>query len=246
MRIFLIDDEFIMRHKLKRMLQEQKVPVSDIYEIYNEIQFYNNVSFDSINDDDCFFIDINLEKNFNGIDIAQKIRAFNNKCFIIFISILDNKGIEIINKQISPVGYIIKTESYDQIKHNLQLIFNQIRYQLNTLTDSTIIFTLSNYSQQLSESSIMYITTAYHYKNMILVHYDKGQLLAKDKLKNIKKNISSPYFFCDLKSYIINTSHLNTINTKDGSITFNDEKTLYVGVASARKILNFVNMRYEE
>ena len=57
-----------------------------------------------------YFLDIDLGKDFDGIDVAQHIRTDNEFAQIVFITSHQELAMETLKRQIAPLDYIVKDE----------------------------------------------------------------------------------------------------------------------------------------
>lgn len=61
-----------------------------------------------------FFLDIDLGKQLDGIDVAQRIRNDNEFAEIVFITSHQELALETLKRQIAPLDYIIKDEKTEK------------------------------------------------------------------------------------------------------------------------------------
>ncbi|OQO69582.1 hypothetical protein BH747_09945 [Enterococcus villorum] len=238
--IYLIEDNFTHLTYIKKKLREY---ISNLHQTYivNEIvsidKFYNEISASTILDNDIFFIDIQLNKYFNGIDLAKKLRANNENCLIIFLTAEESKGLEIINENIIPFGYIVKDPNkMEQIDEQLNRIMRQINYKISHQKETIIV---KNFDKNLFIflTEINYFSTIKDNRHYSYLQTYEKEYILNESFVNIKKNIFPDYYIVTLKSYIINTHQIKLIERRLGKLIFKNNKELYLSPLLIGKIL---------
>lgn len=242
MRVFVIDDQFMMRKRLIEIIQSYPNKSFEIIEVKNERLFFSELDNFVINDTDIYFIDIDLKNYFTGIDLAQKIRKNNEYCFIIFVTNYEAKSIEVLNRQIFPLGFLSKAQ--ETASFSLQIIdyLNQTtKIALERLNKERRVV-VGDYEQEviLFEKDIFYLATAPGYKNSLILHHKDGELLIQGKLKDYKRQLTSPAFCCELKSFIINVAYIDKIINSEGVIQLHDGTILDIGKSGTKKVRSFL------
>ena len=75
---------------------------------------------------------------------------------------------------------------------------------------------------------------------MLLIKLVEEDMLVSSRLKDIRKQLNAPYFFKELKSFIINLNKIEIINQIEGIIQFEDQTILDVGITGTRKINQYL------
>lgn len=57
---------------------------------------------------------------YSGIELGEMLREKNAKCKIVYLTSHPNKAIAVINRNITPSGYLIKEFTYEKNKKNIQ------------------------------------------------------------------------------------------------------------------------------
>ena len=78
------------------------------------------VKNNDIRSSDIFFLDIDLNAYHSGIGLGEMLREKNAKCKIVYLTSHPNKAIAVINRNITPSGYLIKEFTYEKNKKNIQ------------------------------------------------------------------------------------------------------------------------------
>ncbi|MHC5248222.1 LytTR family transcriptional regulator DNA-binding domain-containing protein [Enterococcus sp. LJL90] len=242
MNVFIIDDQFTIRNKIKDTVEELASPTILITEIAIVQEFYNGLPNMIIEDDDFFFLDIDLKTYFTGIDLAEQIRLKNQQCFIVFITDFESKGLEVLNKQIFPLGFLLKSQERSLFKATVKNILQKAGMISQKRQKKRHILVFNNFESDilLPESNIFYIATVPGFKQMLIVKHLQGECMVQEKLNSVKGKIHSEYYFKELKSFIINLNLVQRISISEGSVQFVDGSYLEIGKAGARKTKNYL------
>lgn len=242
MRVFVIDDHFMMRKRLIEIIQSYSNKSFEIIEVKNERLFFSELDNFVINNSDIYFVDIDLKNYFTGIDLAEKLRKNNEYCFIIFVTNYETKSIEVLNRQIFPLGFLSKAQEKTTFSTQIIDYLNQAtKIAIDRLNKEQRVV-VGDYEQEviLFEKDILYLATAPGYKNSLILRHRDGELLIQGKLKDYKKWLTSPAFCCELKSFIINVSYIDKIINSEGVIQLQDGSTLDIGKSGTKKVRGFL------
>ena len=243
--IYIFEDDVFFRENIKdfieqRVINNYSVIEFRVKEIERISEFYEQLNYLQIKDTDFFLIDIELRTFFSGIDIGKKIREKNDKCKIIYLTNLDNKASEIINKGIRADAYLLKTDNQKVISFKLKDMFeeltNSLYNQLENI-DKQIVFKEQNKVVIINFTDILYLNVAKGLRNALFVKCKDRELIVSGTLKKVKKEFPDPPFYLDLKAYIINLSLIQELNRSVGIIEFKGGHELFLSSEIISKIL---------
>ncbi|WP_265456138.1 response regulator transcription factor [Enterococcus sp. HY326] len=240
MRLFIIDDQFAIRNHIMAIVKRLNISNLKLKEVTNEQTFYKQLESFEILDDDLFFLDIDLKTYFTGIDLAEKIRKKNQNCFIVFITAFDSKGIEVLNRGILPLGYLLKDEEDSLLAANIKENIGVAKLTQRGRKKNQRVLIFDNFENDIiiPENNIYYIATVPGSRRMLLIKHIQGEYMIKDQLSQLKTAIQGPNFYTGLKSFIINLELIKRVSISEGVIQFLDEDILEIGKLGARKIKN--------
>ncbi|EGP5632695.1 LytR/AlgR family response regulator transcription factor [Enterococcus lactis] len=249
MKIYILEDNYIHRKYIS--LKVKQIDILNKYEIVpiedkKLLSFYNHIDLLNVKKDDVFLIDINLNFQFTGIDIAEKIRSANEYCFIIFISSEMQHGIQIINRTIRPIGYISKQfQEVNSLESQIENIFKIIEEQMNkeALRGEKLKISMKNEIEYVELNEVNYIETIKGNRYAVNIHYVDMIDYVNKSFSYFRQNIDTNLFYTELKSYIININHIKRIEKKEGSILFENLEYLYLGRKGLKKLLMFMDKR---
>lgn len=241
-RVYLIEDEFVYRKKLHDYIFSlQETPFQSTLHIISieELDAFFNKEIEelTIDDNDVFIIDIDLNTHFSGIDIAKKIRQKNKHSFIVFLTNLESKGIEIINQNINATSYLIKGMGLDQ--RMVEKLFSTIKKEIvNRTQDTEEYISLKKFGKTVfvKYKDILYIQSASGMRNMLVVKTVQSEQIIEGSINKLKEQIDVRYLYTDLRSYIINLTHVSSLSRSEGLIVFDEGSELEVGSRIINKL----------
>ena len=241
--IYLIEDSISFRVDLKRLikmyLNEHKLAINyEVHYIQNYIKFYENLETENITDNDIFIIDIYLNTYFNGIDLGKKLRTINQNSKIIFLTSAADKAIDTINQKINPSAYLMK--SSDMEITQMQLFELLASFNLDIIeTEKNIILKSYTSTITLTVSDILFISVFKGARKKLKIKTLNSDLVVDGTLSDIKTKLSSPPFYLDFKSIIINNSRVQSISIFNQNVTFKNGFELELKPKLLYKLIRF-------
>ena len=241
--IYLIEDSISYRINLKNSLtkylaEHRLIHNFNIHPIQNYIEFYENLDVKNINDNDIFIIDIHLNTYFTGIDFGKKLRTINQNCKIIYLTSAADKAIAAINQNTYPSAYLMKSDDPEITQIQLFELFSSLNLNVSD-TDKTISLTSYTSTFMINITDILFISIFKGARNKLVITTIDSDLVVDGTLSSIKSKLSSPPFYLDFKSVIINISKISSISTFTQMITFKNGSELELKAKLLYKLLQF-------
>lgn len=183
-----------------------------------------------------YLLDIDLNAEVDGFTLAQEIRSFDSRAFIVFITTHSEMAMLTFQYQIEAMDFILKDESWNislRIRSCLESALQ--RYQTSPQT-SMITFKVGSHTIQVEQNSILYITAS-GTSHKIQVVMKNGIREFYGTLDSCSKKLDENFVRCH-KATIVNTRHVTQIDRKSCTLTFSDGQTC---IASTRGILHVVD-----
>lgn len=216
---------FVLCDDNPQMLQS----VSKILEsIFIEKEYDANITFTSTNGDDVLnfvennpvdviILDINLNSNITGLDIAEKIRKTNKNMYIIFIT--GHLEYILVAYKYKTFDFIAKPLTYPRLEYTIDRLFEDI----NGLPKKYIKIDSKN--TIIDENTIEYIKR----DGMKLVFHSKSKdYEAYSSFNKIKNNLPNNFIRCH-KSFIVNMNLIKDVDPVINSISFSDNSICDIG-----------------
>lgn len=246
-RIFILDDSLVFEKMIEDILEESRnllIPWNfEIIKGLNVMQFVEFVKNNDIRSSDIFFLDIDLNAYHSGIELGEMLREKNAKCKIVYLTSHPNKAIAVINRNITPSGYLIKEFTYEKNKKNIQSYLlkekeNEPVKQANKKKWTSVRY--GNSDHYIHYDEILYLMSMPGYKNKIGLVLKDEETLINGTIKKYKKTLEYEYLCKDLKAYIINTENIASISRVNEVVTFTNGEQLEMGKRSIDKLKKFI------
>ena len=226
----LCDDNLNIVKKLKEMLE--------ILFVKNDIDakiglFTDNpqkvLEYEKENIVDVLVLDINLNSNISGIDLAKEIRKKNKKVYIIFLT-----G----HLEYSLVAYSVKTFDYLPKPITLERLEITLKRLLDDLdNESSNNFIKINNKTIINEKEINYIKK----DGMKLIFCTgSGNYETYSSFNKIENLLPDNFVRCH-KSYIANTDTIQNININNNKIVFNSDLSCDIGPKYKNNLMEVFN-----
>jgi len=181
-----------------------------------------------------------LKQSLTGIDVAEQIRKKNAHSNIVFFTAYTNFAVDIINRKILPIGYIRKDRNLSEQIHQ---VLEQINWKEQQIVNVDKIFIdQKGGSLVLYPREILYIESIKGLKNQVMVKTTTEDKLVSTSLKQLKIELEKYTYFLLLKSYCINLSQLQKIDSAHYVLEFFNGDSLLVG----RKIFEKTKERFHD
>ena len=226
----LCDDNLSIVKKLKEMLEilftkkDLDAKVTFITDDPKEV-----IEHEKKNSIDVLILDINLNANISGIDLAKLIRKKNKKVYIIFLT-----G----HLEYSLVAYSVKTFDYLPKPITIERLGVTLNRLLDDLSSGPVPkFIHLNKKTMINEKEINYIKR----DGMKLVFCtNSGEYETYNSFSKMENCLPSNFVRCH-KSYIANTENISNINTNSNTIVFNNDLTCDIGPKYKNNLMEVFN-----
>ncbi|WP_430602824.1 hypothetical protein IGJ02_000138 [Enterococcus sp. DIV0724b] len=232
--IYIVEDQLAYRKELQKFIDSLEIFnnhfLLKVHSLDNFITFYEELDYLDIKDNDIILLDIDLQMSFSGIHFAKKIRKKNKQCFILFLTNMENKGIEIINQNINATSYILKGNTIDT--GHLKNLFISLKSEIDSRIQNTegyLSLKKNNETIYIKYEKILYIQSVTGIRNMLLVKTINSEQIVDGSINKLKKEVQSNYLYTDLRSFIINLTRIASLNYLLGLVVFDDGTELEVG-----------------
>jgi two-component system response regulator AgrA len=161
-----------------------------------------------------YFLDIDLKASINGIELATKIREYDPRGFIVFVTTHAEMSYLTFLYKVEAMDYIIK-DNYNNIKERIhQCMDNANTKHSSKDTDNGKVFNLNINDRiiKIDYNKILFFETSSTIHKVVL-HGTNRQIEFYAKMKDIEEKLDSRFYRCH-KSYIVNKDNISEINIK--------------------------------
>ncbi len=239
LRLFIIEDNFLQKDYLEKTLTKflEHRPISvEIESFLNADEFLNVHKIDRLKRTDAFLLDIDFKTRMNGVDLAEAIRKQNAHCSIYFITGDAQKAEEIINRGILPAGYILKDP--ERIENVEEQVIEVAQKLISEAQSHSSVFEIKqgNLSHFIDINDIILIESIPHQRGYLSLHTLRENIIFRNSISKIAPQLTAPFMMTNLKSYILNLNHIQSIEKKSGYVLFRSGYEIVVSKRIIKKI----------
>ncbi|MFV0239051.1 MAG: LytR/AlgR family response regulator transcription factor [Lacrimispora sphenoides] len=188
-----------------------------------------------------YFLDIDLQSNKNGIELAQEIRKYDPRGYVVFVTTHSEMAILTFRYKVEAMDFITKDETEtlpDQICSCIQNAETNFKAQLDS-SNRLLSIKLDKDSLVLDQNDIVAITTSDD-SHKIIVHTKTGIRQISGSLKEFHATLNSGFCQCN-RSTIINTKHVLKYSRDNALLHMNNTETYSVSIRMMGKVQKALN-----
>lgn len=234
----IIDDDKEIRNIVETIINETfdnavqyKI---DSYSMFNELKKRNDLERSKA----IFILDIELNDEYDGIEIANIIRRKKNKFQeIIFLTGFIDYAFNVLNYKINPIAFIKKDNDFKLL---LQKALREAVDKINLISEGKKITVKKGSTDiELKETDILYAMKNKGAKSLNIVT-ELYSIETIETIENFLNRIGKEFIKID-RSTIVNYKNIQSINIKERTITMNNSETFYVDFKTVKKVMEFGN-----
>ena len=155
----------------------------------------------------------------SGIDIARKIRNIDYNSIIIFLTVHEELGYTILQKELLFLSFINKYDNYEpKLLKTIKTALRKINSnQMLRYTKSGIIYTIP------LEDILYIVRDSIERKSLVKTEY--LEIMVSKQLKDIKKELTEDFVYSH-RSCIVNKNNVRIVDMRNHKITFNNNETI--------------------
>lgn len=184
-----------------------------------------------------YFLDVDLNSDLNGFQLAHLIRTYDPKGYIIFLTAHAELTLLTFQYKVQALDYIVKGD-INAIKVKIADCLNAVHNNLNaakTKNDNKLSIDVGSNVIFLDFDEILFFETAGK-EHKISVHTFKGQYEFYGTLKNIEQAVSSN-FYKTHRSYLVNTKKIKSIDKSKMIVEMMNSEICYVSLRYIKGLL---------
>lgn len=213
----LCDDNLVIVNKLKEMLEFLFVK----HDIEAKVTFTSDNSIDVLdfianNHVDVIILDINLNSNISGLELAKRVRKNNKGVYIIFST--GHLEYSLIAYSVKTFDYLPKPITIERLEVTLLRLLEDVKFSNKKfiyIDNKTII----NYSEinyiKKDGMKLVFCTDSHKYETY-------------NSFSKIQSILPDNFIRCH-KSYIANADNISNINTNKNIILFKNDLSCQIG-----------------
>ena len=229
--IYICEDHFEhlkqISNYVKKVLIIEDLDISIALETNNPYQLLEHVK--RSNDTGLYLLDIDLQSDITGLELAEQIRLIDPRCFIVFVTAHPEMSILTFQYKVEALDFIIKNtpeQIHSQIHSCIQKAYE--RYSSSSPLNKVFSFQIGTRKTTIAYSEILFFETSSVLHRLILHTYQKT-IEFPGHLNEIERKLDKNFFRCH-RSYIINMTKIQEINWKKNLVIMNDGSTCYLSL----------------
>ncbi|WP_160693438.1 LytTR family DNA-binding domain-containing protein [Clostridium sp. C2-6-12] len=199
LKIAICEDDIIQRHSIANLIKKGLASINKKYELFEFCSGEKLLS--SLGDYHIYFLDIEMD-TISGIDIAKKIRTFNENPIIIFTTGYKNYVYDAFD--VNAFHYLIKP--IDEMKFE-KVLFNAIKSL--SPKDKFLIAKINNSLTKIYLKDIQYIESE---QRKIKIHTTYDVIEYYYKISDLEVELMQDDFFRCHKSFIVNLKYVQSFD----------------------------------
>ena len=172
-----------------------------------------------------YFLDIDLNSNMNGMKLAQQIRLFDPRGFIIFITAHSELSYMTFQYRVEAMDFVLKDNPAEaEVKIRECLLSAMERYTLQT-NKTHKVYTLEVGGRKINVNyeDILFFETSSNIHKVIL-HAKDRQIEFPSTLKELTGVFDSNFVRCH-RAFLVNKNNIKEVDTKNRIIHFANGET---------------------
>lgn len=220
LKVFVCEDNKEQREKFLKIIQD--VILIEDYDMELTLatespdELINYLSENS--GSGLYFLDIDLKASINGIELATKIREYDPRGFIVFITTHAEMSYLTFIYKVEAMDFVIK-DNYSNIKERIhQCIADANKKYSSKTNELQKVFTIRVEDRiiNIEYNKILFFETS-PTRHKVIVHAVDRQVEFYAKMKDIEEILDERFYRCH-KSYIVNKDNIKDIDLSNRCI----------------------------
>ena len=227
LNIFVCEDDAIQRKSIVQIIKNtvliEELDMQLILDTTNPYELLETVK--TSQNTGIYFLDIDLKCDMNGMKLAQQIRLYDPRCFIIFVTSHSELSYMTFQYRVEAMDFVLKDNPAEAKVKIRECLLNALeRYTLQT-NKTHKVYTIEIGDRRISVdyNDILFFETSSNIHKVIL-HAKDRQIEFSSTIKELEKILDDTFVRCH-RSFLVNKSNIQEIDTKNRIIYFINGET---------------------
>lgn len=235
LKVFICEDNKEERERFSKIISD--IILIENYDIELELVSSNpNELINHIANNDfsgLYFLDIDLKSEINGIELAAKIRKYDSRGFIVFITTHAEMSYLTFIYKVEAMDYIIKDDYSNMAERIKECILEAKKRYLKSDEEEGKVFTIRKEDKVINvkyKDMLFFETSDTIHK--IILHAINRQVEFYGKMKDIEETLDESFVRFH-RAYLVNKNNISEIDRKNriihminGEICYSSAKNL--------------------
>ncbi|WP_345753298.1 LytTR family DNA-binding domain-containing protein [Lactiplantibacillus pentosus] len=180
-----------------------------------------------------FLLDIVLNSDINGIQLASEIRDLGGRNKIIFVTTHTELSLTVFQYQVEALDFILKDfpdQLYDRLRQVLTVA--QTRFKSEEQPQEELIqIKIGETVRSLEVQHVLFFESSLN-PHKIVVHLDDGELEYYGLLKDVP-DLNDNFYRCH-KSYVVNLTRIRSLDKRYRQVTMADGERVLCSAQASR------------
>lgn len=183
-----------------------------------------------------YFLDIDLGSDLNGLTLAQEIRKYDPRGFIVFVTTHSEMSYMTFTYKVEAMDFIIKDDPKELQNRIHQCIINAYtKYSSNNNTEANFVVSMPDKKYCIAYNDIVYFETSPN-PHKVLLHTINSVMEFQGKLKDILAMLDERFALCH-RSFLINKNHIKEIDLKDRTVIMSNNDICVVSAKMMKTLI---------
>ena len=227
LNIFVCEDDTVQRKSIVQIIKNavliEELDMQLILDTPNPYELLETVK--SSQNTGIYFLDIDLKCDMNGMKLAQQIRLYDPRCFIIFVTSHSELSYMTFQYRVEAMDFVLKDNPAEAKVKIRECLLNALeRYTLQT-NKTHKVYTIEIGDRRISVdyNDILFFETSSNIHKVIL-HAKDRQIEFSSTIKELEKILDDTFVRCH-RSFLVNKNNIQEIDTKNRIIYFINGET---------------------
>lgn len=217
LKIYVCEDIEVQRNKIKKTI-ENIVLIEDLDMEIGCVSNNPHTILEKVKETEdvgVYFLDIDLGADMTGLTLAQEIRKYDPRGFIIFITTHSEMSYMTFIYKLEALDFILKDnpEELDRRVYECILKANQRFASVNNKVQANFSVKVNEKVITVDYDEILFFETSTNVHKIIL-HCKKREMEFWGKIKDIEKEVDERFYRCH-RSFLVNKDNIREIDFRN-------------------------------
>lgn len=186
-----------------------------------------------------YFLDIDLQSDINGLELAQQLRALDPRGYIVFITTHSEMLSLTFQYQVEAMDFILKDQPELLAERIQQCIRTAVANDiaLQKQRENVISIKIENTLVKLNQDDIIFIEPD-STPHRLIIHTSHGVKRITGTLKALEAILDDRFCRCHT-SYLVNMDHKRTLNKEKRQLLMDNDETCPVSMRMFSRVKKF-------
>ena len=236
--IFVCEDNAAQRRSIVQTIQNtvliEELDMQLVLDTENPYVLLNKVKTNQ--NTGVYFLDIELDSDMNGMKLAQQIRLFDPRGFIIFITAHSELSYMTFQYKVEAMDFVLKDcPAEAKVKIRECMLNAMERYTLQTnKTHKVYTVDIGGRKISIDYDDIFFFETSSNIHKVIL-HAKDRQIEFSSTMKELTGTLEGSFVRCH-RSFLVNKNNIKEIDAKNRIIYFTNGETCLISTRMMKEL----------